>query len=186
MSGLRLGGNLKLVTLTTSEEACRAGKDIQASFRSLVQRLRRRRWCLGYVRVVEFTQAGRPHYHVILRGPYIPVWYLASVWAKIHLSPIVDIRRVKVQGGLAQYMAKYLGKDERSRYSWSWDWVWKGFVRDWKHLVSDGFNQGASMLDIVEMWGLILDRFRDRAKRTDACPESVRFKLEQARETGWR
>ena len=162
MSGMRLGGNLKMLTLTTSREAFDAGKDIQRSFRALVMRLRRRNLCTGYVRVVEFTRAGLPHYHVIVRGGYIPQWWLSRVWAEIHLSPVVDVRAVRGRAGGAAYLAKYLGKDARSRYSWGWDWVWRGFARDWRALCSDGYERGASMLDIVSVWEGILDAYRLR------------------------
>jgi len=161
MSGLRLGGELRLLTLTTSEESWLAGKDIQRSFRALVMRLRRRRWCSGYVKVKEFTRAGLPHLHVIIRGPWIPQSILGRWWQVIHLSPIVDVRAVRRKSGAAAYLAKYLGKDPRSRYSWSWDWVWRGFAGDWHNLCVDGLAQGASMLDIIAMWEVVLDLFRE-------------------------
>jgi len=160
MSGLRLGGGLRLITLTTSEASWEAGKIIQKSWRALLMRLRRRGWCTGYVRVVEFTKAGLPHYHVIIRGRYIPQSYLSRIWAAIHLSPIVDVRRVRGRVGAASYLAKYLGKDPYARYSWSWDWVWKGFVRDWRALISDGLSNGLKMVDIIDEWERILDRYR--------------------------
>jgi len=166
MSGLRIGGQLKFVTLTTSPEAWQAGKSIQASFRALIMRLRRRSLCFGYVRVVEFTRAGLPHYHVILRGPFIPQTWLSTVWKDIHLSPIVDVRGVRLKGGVAGYLAKYLGKDTRARYSWSWDWVWRGFAKSWRELVAEGLAGGASILDIVEVWGVILDGYRARHAET--------------------
>lgn len=162
MSGLRLGGQFRLITLTTSEESWAAGKDIQSSFRALVMRLRRRRLCSGYVKVKEFTKAGRPHLHVIVRGGYILQSRIAAWWAQIHLSPIVDVRAVQRKAGAASYLAKYLGKDPRSRYSWSWDWVWRGFARDWHNLCVDGLAQGVPMLDIIAMWEVVLDLFRER------------------------
>jgi len=166
MSGLRLGGNLKLITLTTSEESWQAGKSIQSSFRALLMRLRRRNWCFGYVRVVERTKAGLPHYHVILRGPYIPQSVLSGWWQEIHLSPVVDVRAVRQRVGAASYLAKYLGKDTSSRYSWSWDWVWRGFAKDWRLLVSEGLAHGQPMAVIIDVWGVILDRFAERARET--------------------
>lgn len=158
-SGLRLGGDYRLLTLTTSEEACVAGKSIQRSFRALIMRLRRRNLCSGYVRVVEFTMAGRPHYHVILRAPYIAQWFLSQWWAEIHLSPIVDIRAVRRRGGAASYLVKYLGKDDRSRYSWSWDWVWRGFANSWRELVAESLSHDVGMDCIIDMWNTILDAY---------------------------
>jgi len=164
MSGLRLGGELKFITLTTSEESWAAGKRIQTSFRALVMRLRRRGWCSGYVRVIEYTKAGLPHYHVIMRGPYIPQSYLSQMWGEIHLSPIVDVRAVRGKVGAASYLAKYLGKDRASRYSWSWDWVWRGFARDWRNLVAEMLAHQVFMFDIISMWEGILDAYVKRRK----------------------
>jgi len=163
MSGLRLGGQLRLITLTTSEESWVTGKVIQQSFRALLMRMRRRKLCSGYVRVVEFTRAGRPHYHVIVRGPYIVQSLLVRWWKEIHLSPIVDVRAIHRKAGAASYLAKYLGKDPKSRYSWSWDWVWRGFAKDWRNLVADGLSGGRGMVDIIAMWELILDLYSQKA-----------------------
>ena len=160
MSGLRLGGKFRFITLTTSLASAEQGLDIQRSFRALVMRLRRRKLCSGYVKVKEYTRAGLPHLHVILRGPYLPQWWLSQVWGEIHMSPVVDVRAVRGKAGAASYLAKYMGKSLEARYSWSWDWVWKGFVGDWKWLLRTGFEMGNSMLDIVSMWELLLDRYR--------------------------
>ena len=160
MSGFRIGGNLRLITLTTSEAAWEKKLDIQRAFRSFIQRLRRRSWCSGYVKVVEYTKRGYPHIHLVLRGPYIPHWWLSQTWSQLHLSPVVDVRTVQDHRGMGSYLGKYLGKDLRARYSWSWDWVWKGFVADWKALLADGFGRGESMGLILEVWNGILDRYR--------------------------
>jgi len=159
MSGMRVGGNLKFVTLTTSQEAKAAGRDIRTSWRALLQRLRRRNLCTGYVKVMEFTKAGLPHLHLVIRGPWLSQSWLSEQWADIHLSPIVDVRRVQGKDGAASYLAKYMGKSLDARYSWSWDWVWRGFVKDWRHLLADGFNAGAELVDIIAMWELILSRY---------------------------
>jgi len=158
MSGLRSGG-IQMWTLTTSVEAELAGKCIQASFRALVMRLRRRGLIRGYMRVKEFTQAGRPHLHVLFRTNYIEWWWLRSAWTDIHLSPVVRYDKVRGQNGMARYLAKYLGKDPGSSYSWSWDWVWKGFVADWKALCREAWQHGEGVGFVVEVWSGILDMF---------------------------
>lgn len=159
MSGMRVGGNLKFITLTTSLEAVAAGKDIRASWRALLQRLRRRNLCSGYVKVMEYTKAGLPHMHLVVRGPWISQSWLSQVWAEIHLSPIVDVRRVQRKDGAASYLAKYMGKSLDARYSWSWDWVWRGFVGDWRNLLSDGFSAGAGLVDIISVWEVMLSSY---------------------------
>lgn len=162
MSGLAVGGNMKLLTLTTSEESWEAGKDIHRSFRALVMRLRRRKLISGYLRVVEYTKAGLPHLHVIVRGPYLAQWWMSQMWQEIHLSRIVDIRAVGRKSGAAAYLSKYLGKDSSSRYSWSWDWVWRGFVKSWRWQVRNGLSAGYSMLDIIDIWEFILREYGRR------------------------
>jgi len=159
MSGLRMGGNLKFVTLTSSPESAANGLDIRSSWRVLLQRLRRRNLCSGYVKVMEFTKAGLPHFHLIIRGPWLSQSWLSRQWDQIHQSPIVDVRRVQRKDGAASYLAKYLGKSLDARYSWSWDWVWRGFVKDWRRLLTEGFEHGASLVDIISVWELILERY---------------------------
>jgi len=176
-SGLHLGGLMKFVTLTTSTESWAAGKDIQRSFRALVMRLRRRGWCSGYVKVTEFTEAGLPHLHVLIRGPYIPQSWLSEAWSEIHSSPVVDIRLVRGQHAAAGYLAKYLGKRMESRYSWSWDWVWRGFAREWSVLVREGYRRSVSMVDIIRVWETILFRYKLNPWPVGRSPIRVSFDI---------
>lgn len=171
-SGMKLGGNLKLITLTTSLVAARNGLSIQASFRSLMMRMRRRRLVSGYVKVIEYTRAGLPHIHAVIRGPYISQSWLSQAWGEIHRSPIVDVRGVRGLGGAASYLAKYMGKDDRARYSWSWDWVWKGFVGSWKALLVYGFRHDAPMVDIIRLWESILETYARNLARDG--PDGIR------------
>lgn len=179
ISGLKVGGQFKFITLTTSEESWAANKDIQASWRTLKERMVRRGLIFGYVKVKEFTKRGLPHLHIIVRGPWIPQRWLSEVWADIHLSPVVDVRRVQGQGGAAAYLSKYLGKDPRAKCSWGWSWVWKGFVKDWRQHCADGFESGHSMVDIIGIWDGILERHgeqvRSRGKPPDTCLVAQEF-----------
>lgn len=131
ISGVKKGGCLRFLTLTSSVEA---PADIQRSFHTLKARIDRRKIKFAYIRVTEYTKAGRKHLHIIFRGDYMQQAMLSAWWNEIHQSPIVDIRRVKPYGSpkrLAGYMAKYMSKDNAGRLSWSWEWVWRGFCRDW-------------------------------------------------------
>lgn len=174
ISGLKVGGQFKFITLTTSEQSWKSGKDIQESWRALKERMVRRGLISGYVKVKEFTKRGLPHLHIIVRGPWIPQQWLSQAWMDLHSSPIVDVRRIKGKGGAAAYLSKYLGKDARSKCSWGWSWVWKGFVKDWRQHVSDGLIEGYSMLDIIAMWDAILVLYgeRERWKRAGGVPVS--------------
>lgn len=158
-SGMAVGGNIKFITLTTSWAAWDAGKDIRQSFRAFIMRLRRRSLCTGYVKVIEFTKAGLPHLHILLRGPYIPQWWLSKIWGEIHLSPIVDVRAVRGRDGAAGYLAKYMGKDKRSRQSWSWDWVWRGFVQDWKNLLRVTRPAMFTLTNVIQAWENLLAHY---------------------------
>lgn len=159
MSGLKVHPRWQMWTLTTSRESVDLGIDIRASFRALVMRMRRRSLINGYFKVIEYTKQGWPHIHVLIAGPPIPHWWMSETWAAIHHSPNVWYSKERSALGAAGYLAKYMGKDPRARYSWAWDWVWKGFAKDWRNLVADGFRQGETMIDIIGMWDAILDRF---------------------------
>ena len=132
ISGLkRQGGAVRFLTLTSSPAS---PEDIQKSWHRLRARLDRRKLALDYIRVQEYTKAGRKHLHVLFRGSYIEQGLLKAWWTEIHQASIVDIRLVKFgrsPGKIASYMAKYCAKENAGRLSWSWTWVWKGFCRDW-------------------------------------------------------
>ena len=115
------------MTLTTSDEALKAGKDIHKSFRALVMRLRRRYGRFEYIGVKE-VKGDRAHLHLVFRGEYMEQMLISAMWQKIHLSRIVDIRLVNRAKGGARYLAKYLMKEARNRYWMSYNWVFKGWV----------------------------------------------------------
>lgn len=165
LSGLKMPGTYRLVTLTSSLEAVAAGKNIQESFRALLGRMRRRNLCSGYVKVAEFTKAGRPHLHILMRGAYIPQWWLSEVWNRIHMSPIVDVRAVRGRAGAAGELAKYLSKDSKARLACSWDWVWKGFRGDWKLIVKWSSWRNYDLREIVERWDMLLVLYGHRPAR---------------------
>lgn len=165
MSGLKMPGTYRLVTLTTSTEAWSAGKDIQQSYRALLGRLRRRGLCSGYVKVAEFTKAGLPHLHIIFRGKFIPWVWLSEVWREIHLSPVVHVTAIRGRGGMARYLAKYLSKDPIARLACSWDWVWKGFRGDWKKIVKWSSWANYELVEILRRWEMMLVLYGRRPAR---------------------
>lgn len=164
-SGTKLPGHWQMWTLTTSDEALSAGKDIQASFRALVMRLRRRGLCSGYLRVVEYTKRGSPHLHVLIRGMPIPHSWLSETWGQIHMSPVVWFSKVRHGAGAAAYLGKYLGKDQRARIAASWDWVWKGAVMDWRATCRWGFRRGYDLARVVWLWEGVLMYYADKPAR---------------------
>jgi hypothetical protein len=132
ISGFERGGQLRLLTLTSSPAS---PTDIQASLRKLIMRLRRRGLLKDYLRVIEVTESGLNHVHMIFRGSYIEQREVSRLWNSIHAAPVVDIRSVKGAFGskrkVASYLAKYMVKGFHRRYSWSRSWVYPGFVAVW-------------------------------------------------------
>lgn len=131
ISGLERGGQVRFLTLTSS---LNAPQDIQRSWRCLYMRMTRRGLINGYIKCTESAPDGRLHLHILYRGSYISQRLLSHWWAKIHASPVLDIRLVRPFGSksrIANYMAKYMSKDTSTRYSWSWGWVWRCFATHW-------------------------------------------------------
>ena len=134
ISGIQRGGQLRFLTLTSSNDS---PDTCQRSFRALYMRLKRRNLMQGYIKVPEASKNGKQHLHVLFRGSYVDQVLIGKWWQQIHKANIVDIRLVKSKrtaSVLASYMAKYMSKENIYRYSWNWGWVWRGFCKDWKEL----------------------------------------------------
>lgn len=99
-------------------------KALSRAWRLIVKRLRRARRgaSFEYLAIVEATKKGEPHLHILYRGPYVLQTELSSWMAEIADSPIVDIRRIKNQGEVIRYVAKYITKNPtqfgRSKRYW--------------------------------------------------------------------
>ena len=126
-TGVGVGGRLRFLTLTSSDEAVVKGYDIHKHFRALVMRLRRRWGRFEYMGVVEI-KGDRHHLHLVFRGEYMAQAQLSAMWTSIHKSPVVDIQAVYKAKGGAQYLAKYLAKEAVNRYWASYNWVFAGWV----------------------------------------------------------
>ena len=134
ISGIERGGQLRFLTLTSSNDS---PDTCQKSWRALYMRLKRRGLLEGYIKVPELSKNGKQHLHVLFRGKYISQALISAWWQELHQAKVVDIRKVKYgrsKRGIANYMAKYMSKDSFFRYSWNWPWVWRGFVKDWNQL----------------------------------------------------
>jgi hypothetical protein len=124
-AGIEVGGQLRILTLTTSDEA--KGLDIHKAFRVLKERLRRRWGQFEYIGVKE-RKSDREHLHLVFRGSYMEQSQISAMWQDIYQSKVVDIRLVYKQRGGVRYLAKYLGKAMCNRYWASYGWVFKGWV----------------------------------------------------------
>ncbi len=126
-TGVGVGGRLRFLTLTSSDEAVNKGYDIHKHFRALVMRMRRRWGRFEYMGVVEI-KGDRHHLHLVFRGEYMAQAQLSAMWQAIHQSPVVDIKAVYKAKGGARYLAKYLAKGALNRYWASYNWVFAGWV----------------------------------------------------------
>jgi len=80
-----------------------------------------------FLAVVEAQKCGNPHLHIMLRGDYIPQPWLKQRMKEEIGAEICDIRYVAKRRKLANYVAKYCGKDPHrfgtsKRYWQSPDW----------------------------------------------------------------
>lgn len=85
-----------------------------AAFRKLIKIIREEHpgKPIEYLRVFEaHPSSGWPHMHVLMRAPFLDIWWLRDQWEKLTGAFMVDIRAVKTRAGAAYYCAKYIGKD---------------------------------------------------------------------------
>lgn len=128
----------RLVTLTIANALWETPRDAYDGTKSKVSefavRLRREHGEFEYFKVLEVTKKGWPHYHLIVRCPYIDQKEMSNLWATLTGAPIVDVRAIKKTADVYYYVVKYLGKQKYipwtdRRVSWS-----KNFWQDadWK------------------------------------------------------
>lgn len=118
----------RFITLTIKPEPGRSRQEeldlLNRAWRTMWKRIKRAQGpkAKGYVRIVELTKAGHPHLHLAVDCAYIHHSTLSAWMAELLDSPIVDIRAIKTQAGLARYLAKYLTKSSEAvacRRRWS-------------------------------------------------------------------
>ena len=80
---------------------------------------------IPFMAVFEATKNGEPHLHILCRVKWIGQPWLSRQMQSIMSSPIVDIRRIKNPNKMANYVAKYVGKDPHH---------FKGTKRYWRSL----------------------------------------------------
>lgn len=79
----------------------------------LIRALRKRFGQIEYLRVCEMTEKGWPHYHCMLRSPYLPQPIVKKLWLELTGAEIVDIREVTQFFNSFSYLVKYLTKLRR-------------------------------------------------------------------------
>lgn len=76
----------------------------------LIRRLRSRFGSIEYLRVTEVTSKGWPHYHLLVKSPYLPHSVVKRYWSEQTGAYIVDLRQVRKTFSAYQYLVKYLSK----------------------------------------------------------------------------
>lgn len=66
---------------------------------------------LPFLAVIEETQEGEPHLHILCRVKWIPQAWLSREMDFQIGAPVCDIRRVNSKKKAARYVAKYIGKN---------------------------------------------------------------------------
>lgn len=104
----------RFITLTTADHTSQTPYEVWNFARrqvpELIRWIRKHRGPCEYVRVLEQHESGYPHFHLIVRGPYIHQSTLSTQWCKLTKAFIVDIRRIDPHRAVAKYVAKYLTK----------------------------------------------------------------------------
>jgi hypothetical protein len=62
-----------------------------------------------FICILEFTQRGTPHLHILL-DRYIPQRWISNTWDRLGGGKIIFIKRVSVRN-VSRYLSKYLTKD---------------------------------------------------------------------------
>lgn len=118
----------RFITLTINPKLWVTPRDAYDGTRrklsDFAKEVRKLRGTFEYLRVLEVTKAGWPHYHFLAKCPYIPQATLSKIWASLTGAVIVDVRRVENHSNVFRYVLKYLCKQTyvpwtSRRVSWS-------------------------------------------------------------------
>lgn len=103
----------RLVTLTVDPKLWESPRHAYDGTRRALApftRAMRRGGEFEYLRVLELTKKGWPHYHLLVRSPYRPYAHVQATWAELTGARVVDIRQVKKRDSVYWYLVKYLAK----------------------------------------------------------------------------
>lgn len=105
------------ITLTSRRRADRtpawAAQELVKCWRNLRRQYVRKhgKGSIPFLCVFEATKKGWPHLHIVARAPWVSQKWLSREMAKMHDSPIVDVRRVTGVSKVAHYISKYISKN---------------------------------------------------------------------------
>jgi hypothetical protein len=104
-----------LTLRTGSRSSVESFGEIKAAWVKLRKRMGRRFRDRPFVWVVETTEAGYAHLHVIIDG-YWDWGFVSRAWHEVTGdSMVVRFDRIRSAGGAGRYIAKYVGKEVRGR-----------------------------------------------------------------------
>lgn len=111
---LATGQPNRFVTLTAGRPDGRTPHEVWEDTRrqvpELIRRIRKEVGPTEYARVLEVHRSGYPHYHLLVRSPYLNQHTLSRWWCDLTDAFIVDVRAVDPQRRVAEYIGKYLSK----------------------------------------------------------------------------
>jgi len=116
MAQCAAGSPTRLLTLTVNPTWGTDPADrlagLSNAWRLCVKRLRRLHPTkeIEFLAIVEETERGEPHLHILLRSPYVPQSLISQWMGELIDAPIVDIRRVRNAREVIRYVAKYVTK----------------------------------------------------------------------------
>lgn len=103
----------RLVTLTVDPKLWESPRDAYDGTRRALgpfTRAMRRSGEFEYLRVLELTKRGWPHYHLMVRSGYRYYGDISRTWAELTGARVVDVRAIKKRDSVYWYLVKYLAK----------------------------------------------------------------------------
>lgn len=111
----------KFITLTVSNSLFNSPRQAYDETRRRLPKwsamVRKTLGTFEYVRVLEVTKAGFPHYHLLARCGYIDQATISKFWAGLTGAPMVDIRAIRPGQNSVNYCCKYLRKQNYCNFT---------------------------------------------------------------------
>jgi hypothetical protein len=172
------GNPTTFITLTVNPQRGQSPEERAAELsnaaRIMFKRARRkfRKASIEYLAVFEATKRGEPHLHIIARAPFIPQRWLSDTMGELIAAPIVDIRKVGSQRGVARYVAKYISKGPKPFATLKRYWCTPGFAPPLKR-VDDADCPWGSGWRVVKVPLIVLaDIWRSHARHVEWSGEN--------------
>lgn len=163
MLGTKMGGDLKLLTLTTPENY---KGDIHNAWLNFVKRMRRRGVVREYYVVKEYNKKHScEHLHAVVRMNYVEYMQALAQWKAVTGASWIHIDGISKHKGMMSYLGKYMNKNiilgvKKHSYWYSFGWIY----RKWRQYTKDMYRLGVS---ISEQEHRIIRKISDINKRIE-------------------